>query len=112
MMCKNLHSKDSSLIAKYELCNMIIEKILVAKVKCSDCATTIKTEMLILSGASAVDIDLQQAAITSTHDNEHRDVIIKRLHALGYPEATEENGLLLQLKSYVSCMVGRVNNRQ
>jgi copper chaperone len=100
------------LIAKYELCNMITEKILVANVKCSGCATTIKNELLKLSGVSAVEVDPQQDAITLTHDNEHRDVIIKRLHALGYPEATEENGLLLQLKSYVSCMVGRVNNRQ
>ena len=29
---------------------------------------------------------------------------------LGYPEATEENGLLLQLKSFASCMTGRVHN--
>jgi len=32
------------------------------------------------------------------------------LYDLGYPEATEENGLLLQIKSYASCMVGRISN--
>ena len=39
-----------------------------------------------------------------------RQVIIDRLLQLGYPEATEKNGLLLQLKSYGSCMIGRINN--
>ena len=36
--------------------------------------------------------------------------IIDKLYTLGYPEATEENGLLLQMKSYASCMIGRMNN--
>jgi hypothetical protein len=27
-----------------------------------------------------------------------------------WPEATEKNGLLLQLKSYTSCMIGKINN--
>jgi hypothetical protein len=39
-----------------------------------------------------------------------QEKIIEKLHELGYPEATEENDLLLQLKSYASCMIGRVHN--
>ena len=35
--------------------------------------------------------------------------IVEKLKSLGYPEATEENGLLTQAKSYVSCMIGRMN---
>lgn len=91
---------------------MTTEKILVANIKCNGCATTIKNELLKLTGVSAVDVDPQNDAVTLTHDNLHRGEIITRMHALGYPEATEENGLLLQLKSFVSCMVGRVNNLQ
>jgi hypothetical protein len=37
-----------------------------------------------------------------------RDMLTSRLYKLGYPEATEKNGLLLQLKSYASCMIGRL----
>ena len=39
-----------------------------------------------------------------------RKKIISKLHDLGYPEATEENGLLLKLKSFASCMIGRTHN--
>ena len=88
------------------------EKILVANLKCSGCATTIKRELLTLAGVHQVDVHIEQDAIYVTYDDKQRDSIIERLHALGYPEATEKNGLLLQLKSYASCMLGRVHQRQ
>jgi hypothetical protein len=43
-------------------------------------------------------------------DNVDREKITNKLHSLGYPEATEENGLLLQIKSYASCMLGKLDN--
>lgn len=86
------------------------EKIQVANLKCNGCATTIKKELLAIQGVDTVDVDVANDSIDITHHNVNRDVIINRLHALGYPEATEKNGLLLQLKSYASCMLGRVNN--
>jgi hypothetical protein len=56
-----------------------------------------------------VDTDTDSVDVTYPESLE-RSEIIHKLHHLGYPEATEENGLLLQLKSYASCMLGRINN--
>ncbi len=89
---------------------MKTEKIIIANLKCNGCATTIKKELLKINGVRDVEVDIDNDAITLSSENVERDVILKRLHTLGYPEATEKNGLLLQLKSYTSCMIGKVNN--
>jgi copper chaperone CopZ len=89
---------------------MKTEKIIIANLKCNGCATTIKKELLKISGVRSVEVDIDNDAITLSSENVERDIILKRLHTLGYPEATEKNGLLLQLKSYTSCMIGKVNN--
>ncbi|MFA9213653.1 MAG: heavy-metal-associated domain-containing protein [Candidatus Methylacidiphilales bacterium] len=89
---------------------MKTEDIIVANIKCSGCATTIKTELLKIEGVKTAEVFNEEDKITVTYDDVDRNVIIKKLHSLGYPEATEENGLLLQLISYASCMVGRINN--
>lgn len=89
---------------------MKTEKIIIANLKCSGCATTIKNELLKLTGVQAVEVDVENDSVNVSYDNLDREVIIKKLHSLGYPEATEENGLLLQIKSYASCMVGRIHN--
>lgn len=89
---------------------MNTEKIIVANLKCSGCATTVRKELLKIADVKIVDVDVENDAIVVSYENNIRDKIISRLHALGYPEATEKNGLLLQLKSYTSCMIGKVSN--
>ena len=90
---------------------MKTEEIIVANLKCNGCATTIKNELLKLNGISAVEVFNEKDMIkVSYDDNVERKVIIDKLHSLGYPEATNKNGLLLQLKSYTSCIMGKVNN--
>jgi copper chaperone len=86
------------------------EKIMVANLKCNGCATTIKKELLKIKGVTDVRVDLEDDVVEVSYSNSDvdRGAITKKLHFLGYPEATEKNGLLLQLKSYASCMVGRV----
>ncbi|MFM9943843.1 MAG: hypothetical protein ACKVQB_01280, partial [Bacteroidia bacterium] len=58
----------------------------------------------------SVEVDIDKDSIKIGSENGDRKVIIDKLHSLGYPEATEKNGLLLQLKSYTSCMIGKINN--
>jgi len=90
---------------------MKTEKIIIANLKCGGCATTIKNDLLKLEGVNEVSVDIENDAVNVVYnDNIDRKVIIDKLHSLGYPEATAENGLLLQIKSYASCMVGRINN--
>ena len=90
---------------------MKIEKIKIANLKCEGCETTIKKGLLKIDGVSSVKIDNDKDTVTVTYDdNLDRVTIINKLHSLGYPEATEENGLLLKLKSYASCLIGKIDN--
>ncbi len=89
---------------------MKTEEIKIANLKCKGCATTIKKELLKLKGVSKVFVDNDNDSVTVTYEEPVREPIIEKLHHLGYPEATETNGLLLKLKSYSSCMLGKINN--
>lgn len=89
---------------------MKTEKLLLANIKCSGCATTIKNELLKIKGVENVTVDIENDSIDLCYNDPDRELIIHKLHSLGYPEATEKNGLLLQLKSYSSCMIGKINN--
>ncbi len=89
---------------------MKTEKIIIANLKCSGCATTITKELSTLNGVSKVSVDPTNDSVEVSYENIDRKQIIDKLHHLGYPEATEENGLLLQLKSYASCMIGKIEN--
>lgn len=89
---------------------MQTEKIYIANLKCGGCATTITNELTKLKGVYKVQVDNESDCIEISYENINREKIIEKLHQLGYPEATEENGLILQLKSYASCMLGRVHN--
>jgi hypothetical protein len=89
---------------------MKIEEITIANLKCNGCASTIKKEVSSIEGVRLVEVDKERDAVTVTYENVERTAIIDKLHSLGYPEATEKNGLLMQLKSYGSCMVGKIHN--
>lgn len=89
---------------------MKTEEIKIANLKCGGCATTIKKELLELDGVREVKVDNDNDSVTVTYKEGIREAITQRLHNLGYPEATEKNGLLLKLKSYSSCMIGKINN--
>jgi copper chaperone CopZ len=89
---------------------MKTETIYLANIKCTGCATTINNELLKIAGVKAVEVINEEDKVILTYGLDNRNEIIKNLHDLGYPEATEENGLLLQIKSYASCMIGRISN--
>jgi len=89
---------------------MKTEKIIIANLKCAGCETTIKNKLSEVEGVESVTVNHDEDSVTINYNGDiERAVFTKKLHALGYPEATEENGLLLQLKSYASCMVGRLS---
>ena len=89
---------------------MKTEEIKIANLKCGGCATTIKKELLQLEGVDEVSVNNDTDSVIVTYNEEVRESITNRLHELGYPEATEHNGLILKLKSYSSCMIGKINN--
>ena len=90
---------------------MKTEKIIIANLKCSGCETTIKKGLLKIDGVTSVKINQETDTVHVTYDdNVEREKITNKLHSMGYPEATEENGLLLKIKSYASCMIGKIDN--
>jgi copper chaperone len=90
---------------------MKTEKITIANLKCGGCETTIKKGLLNIDGVTSVKIDQETDTVHVTYDdNIEREKITNKLHSMGYPEATEENGLLLKIKSYASCMIGKIDN--
>ncbi|MBL7897095.1 MAG: heavy-metal-associated domain-containing protein [Crocinitomicaceae bacterium] len=92
---------------------MKTEKITIANLKCAGCENTIKKRVSEIEGVKNVHISHEEDLVTvDMEDTVERSKITQLLHKLGYPEATEENGLLLQLKSYASCMVGRLSKPQ
>ncbi len=85
------------------------ERLFVANMKCSGCAHSIQTKLGEINGVDSAMVDLENDAIDISYDSlTTRSTIIQKLHDMGYPEAIEENGLLLQLKSYANCMIGRM----
>lgn len=88
---------------------MKTEDIIIANVKCSGCANTIKRELLQISGVKSVIVNVEKDMVTVSYGKVDRNAIVNKLYSLGYPEATEKNGLLLQLKSYASCMIGKMS---
>lgn len=90
---------------------MKTEKILIANLKCGGCENTIKNKISEIPGIKNVIINQEEDSVTINYEgNAIRTDFTKKLHAIGYPEATEENGLLLKLKSYASCVVGRLSS--
>ena len=76
---------------------MKIEEFKIANLKCGGCETTIKKGLLKIEGVSSVKIDNDKDTVTVTYDDSLDKVkITNKLHSLGYPEATEENGLLMK----------------
>jgi copper chaperone len=88
---------------------MKIEKIIIANLKCGGCEISIKKALLKLPGVNDVAISQEEDSVAIQHSGElKREDFTKKLQSIGYPEATEENGLLTQLKSYASCAIGRI----
>jgi copper chaperone len=89
---------------------MKTEKIIIANLKCGGCENTIKTNIFKIEGVKNVVINQDEDSVIINHEgNAKREDFTKALHSMGYPEATEENGLLLKIKSYASCLVGRMH---
>ena len=80
----------------------------VANIKCSGCAHSITTKLEDIDGISNVTVSPEEGTVTVSYNNESIiDEALTKLSSMGYPEATEENGLLMKAKSYANCMIGK-----
>jgi copper chaperone CopZ len=87
---------------------MITETLNIANMKCSGCAHSITTKLAELPGVISSEVNIDEGTIKMVYDPEPvREHILKKLSSMGYPEATADNGLLMQVKSYANCMIGK-----
>lgn len=83
---------------------------LVANLKCNGCASTIRNKISELEGVKDVAVDIENASVKIIHfSNIDPHVFAEKLAKLGYPEIGDDNDLLTQMKSYASCMIGKIS---
>jgi copper chaperone len=89
---------------------MKTEHIAVDNLKCNGCAHTIEKNLLKEESVSKVLIDIKTGELDiEGSDSLDREALIEKLSHLGYPERGTSN-FRHKATSYVSCMVGRINN--
>ena len=86
----------------------------VFNVKCSGCASTLKSKLAKEFGKIEVNLEVLPRKITLDIENKDVDKLAKALRELGYPLAEEEmsfmNSTSAKAKSFVSCAIGRMHN--
>jgi copper chaperone CopZ len=80
----------------------------VENIKCGGCMNTIRCALLALPNTKDVLIDKEQG-IVRVEGSARREDVVTILNELGYPEKGN-NTFSQKAKSFVSCLVGRLNN--
>lgn len=89
---------------------MKTEKITIANLSCGGCVKTITKKLTAIDGVENVTVDLETNIVSVNHqESVSREQLANTLLSIGYPEATEENGLLTKLKSIASCATGKLS---
>lgn len=89
---------------------MTREKILVDNLKCGGCATSVKIALGNLQGISQVEVLPDECMVEFDSENEvAKSMAVEKLKNLGYPPQGTST-LVQKGKSYVSCVIGRVNS--
>lgn len=89
------------------------ESFEVFNVKCSGCASTLKSKLSKDFGEIEVNLEVIPRKITLDMKNKNVDKLAQALRELGYPLASEEMSFMdstsAKAKSIVSCAIGKMN---
>jgi copper chaperone len=90
-------------------------RIKVDNLKCGGCATSIEMGLLAMNGVAKAHVFEESNEVDVTYE-EGTDLagIKAKLKQLGYPEAGSTEGIdkiAANVKSYVSCAIGKLNNK-
>ncbi|HBF88337.1 MAG TPA: heavy metal transporter [Bacteroidales bacterium] len=90
---------------------MKTEVIYIENLKCHGCANTIRTELKKTESVKDVSINHDDSSVTIGYESDEnkREIFLKKLSKLGYPEKGSGN-FGATVKSYVSCAIGRVKS--
>ena len=90
---------------------MKTEQIVIANLSCDGCVNTITKKLKAISGVETVEVDLNTNQVNIQHlKSVNRLQLTETLTSIGYPEATEKNGLLTKIRSLTSCLSGKISN--
>ena len=85
------------------------EKIVVQNIKCNGCSNSIINALGKITDISNIEVDVENESVSFDFDTEKaKDQVIDKLSKMGYPLVEAPNSLGSQAKSYVSCMIGRM----
>jgi copper chaperone len=87
-------------------------QIEIENLKCGGCEKSILKGLASIEGVSDVTVDHEMKSVSFRGDKSIRDVVVKKLQSMGYPEKGSLSGLdagLANAKSFVSCAIGRVS---
>ena len=89
----------------------MIDKIKVQNLKCGGCETTVRIGLEKVDGVEeVVKIEAETGEIELRLSSDIDIVELKdKLNQMGYPMEDNENTLGMKIKSYASCMVGRIS---
>lgn len=83
-------------------------RIEVENLKCGGCASGIRKALSGLPGVRSVGVDLEKDEV-HIEGEAPRNTVLEKLKQLGYPPKGE-NTLGLKAKSFVSCVIGRLDS--
>lgn len=83
----------------------------VDNIKCGGCAGHITRKIEAIEGVTDLSIDIPTGTVSfGAADQSVEDKVISELKRLGYP-LTGTGGVIDNAKSFVSCMIGRVEGK-
>ena len=88
----------------------MVETIKIQNLKCGGCETSVKVGLEKINGVEEVlKVDSEKGEV-ELKLSEELDVsaLKEKLNQMGYPMEDDENTLGMKIKSYASCMVGRI----
>lgn len=94
----------------------MLTTIKVDNLKCGGCASSIQLALLAIKGVGKVSVNNDTDEVTISYaDSTNLNTIREKLKHLGYPEKGTTEGLekfAMGVKSYVSCAIGRLNEKE
>lgn len=85
-------------------------QIQVENIKCGGCARSVRKNVLRTEGVVDVNVDPADGVITITGSEEiDMEELKSGLASIGYPETGKGNNMQ-KVRSYVSCMIGRMDS--
>jgi len=82
----------------------------IQNLKCGGCQAFITGKITAMDGVESVAFEGEDS-ITINHDGVNEETMKDQLGRIGYPVADEANTIVDKSKSYVSCMIGRIQDK-